>query len=634
MKKKLIALVSLIMSLMIGLCGLGGCKLITKDTDKDMQQVVATISIDKGVKDSVYKQDLIVDYLNYGYYYVQYNGYTQARTFELILQNQINTRILVQNAIKQLEEDADYQKDSQYAKWDARRYLDSDQMIEATYNTYKIFNDLLDQFEETDVKDKLSDAYDQQVRTVPKDAKKAEEELDSTKMQEYIDKGFDLSSTAKRREAFNRLINFLKVNNLLGEDYKNNDLTTTEYYKRNIKLERENILVETYRDLQTLKLRKQYTFADLENAFKAELEDQKGWSNAEFVEALSNASVKEPVLYGVNGTYGYVYNLLLGVDEIQSERIKAIDETLSNAEREQARNDILKTTRVKDLRSSWIISGYDFDGKNFTGDYTFAKLAKNSLEFKGDVILLNPSENDATKPVEGEDAQYNAVSTIYGLDEFIACMNAYMTGGEFDKTQPQNVTDNKGDYSGNSVYSAGTYNGNVEEYTAKINELLFAFSTDSGSLNTYKGYVIKPEVDGANSEEYVETFATAGRELIAKGGNSYVIVASDYGYHVMFFSEKFTAEKTVADNLIDYMNAEFDLPEGITTWQNYFDNMVKDFGEWEDTNNYMYLLLDAISSSKITNQINRLERDVVNEYLYEKDNAVVIFEKAYSDLLK
>ena len=43
---------------------LGGCNLITTDTDKDMQQVVATVSIENGVKHNVYKQDIIVDYLN------------------------------------------------------------------------------------------------------------------------------------------------------------------------------------------------------------------------------------------------------------------------------------------------------------------------------------------------------------------------------------------------------------------------------------------------------------------------------------------------------------------------------------------------------------------------------------------
>ena len=66
---------------------------------------------------------------------------------------------------------------------------------------------------------------------------------------------------------------------------------------------------------------------------------------------------------------------------------------------------------------------------------------------------------------------------------------------------------------------------------AKINELLFAFSTDPGSLNKYKGYVISPN----NTEGFVESFSDAGKELLAMGGKSYIIVASDYGYHVIYF---------------------------------------------------------------------------------------------------
>lgn len=636
MKKKLIAFVSLIMSLLIGLCGLGGCKLITTDSNKDMQQVVATVSIDKSVKDTVYKQDLIVDYLNYGYYYVQYYGYTQASTFQLILDNKINTRILVQNSMKEMDADAQFDKNEKFGKWDARRYLSGEEEIEATYNTYKIFNDLLDDFEETDAKELLSDAFAGEVRTVPTDAAEEHEHLTTPEMEEYIAKGFDTNSTPKRREAFNRLINFLKINNLLGSQYKNNDITTTEYFIKNNVLERENIVVEKYRTHQVTQLRQQYTFADLDAEFKKNLANQKEWDNNDFVDALTNASVKEPVLYGANGTYGYVYNLLLGVDEIQSERIKNIDKNLSNLQKEQLRNEILKTTRVKDLRESWIVSGYDFDfaNKNFTGDYTFAKDYANSLKFQGQVTLLNPSENDATKPEEGVDAEYSAKADVFGLDEFISCMNAYMCSGNFAVNGSSSITDNTSDYSGNSVYGAATYNVNVAEYTAKINELLFAFSTDSGSLNTYKGYVIKPEVDGADSEEYVETFATAGRELIAKGGQSYVIVASDYGYHVMFFSEKFSAGTTVAESLVDYMNLEFELSSEYTSWEEYYNTMVEKFDDWHDDSNYLYMLLDAVSSTKINNAINKVERGVVNKYLYEQENCVVVYEKAYSDLLK
>ena len=100
MKKKLIAIASFIMSLVMSVACLGGCNLITTDVNKDMKQVVATVSIENGVKDNVYKQDIIVDYLNYGYYYVEYQQYSMEDTINLIVKSRTNTLILVQNAMQ------------------------------------------------------------------------------------------------------------------------------------------------------------------------------------------------------------------------------------------------------------------------------------------------------------------------------------------------------------------------------------------------------------------------------------------------------------------------------------------------------------------------------------------------------
>lgn len=625
MKRKLLAIVSFVLSLIMGVACLGGCNLVTTDGEKDMEQVVATVSIENGVEDKIYKQDLIIDYLNYGTYYVQYYGYTQAKTFKLILNSQINNKILVQNAMKELEADVDYEKNGEYQKWDVRRYLNEDNELHATYHVYESFNSMLDAFENDDDKNKFSDTIPDEVRTVPTSASSSSHDHDEDEMRETIEKGFDTNSTAKRREAFNGFVNFMKINNFLGDSFNGTDLTTTEYYAKNIKSERESELLENYNDWLKNKIRAEYTFEDLKTAFNSELEEQTKWSNADFVDALSNASAEEPVLYGVNGVYGYVYNLLLGVDSIQEERIEAIDVNLSVAEKEVLRKDILSTTLVKDLRTSWIESGYDFDydSKKFTGKYTFTENSENSLAYQGNVTLLNPDKD------EEETAEYKANANVMGLNEFIECMDMYMTTGKFEKGSAS-VIENTSDYSlSQSVFKGATYN-NVAEYTAKINELLFAFSTDSGSLNTYKGYVIKPEVDGSNSEEYVSTFATAGRELISKGGQSYVVVASDYGYHIMFFSQTFRAGTSTSDNLVDYLNKEY----GERDWEQYYNDMLNEYDDWEDTDNYMYVLLNTLSSVKVTNAINRNEKAIVNKYTYEKQGCVQKFEKAYSDLIK
>ena len=100
MRKTLVVMASLVMSLVMCVSFLGGCKLITNDNERNMNQVVATIQIaDDAPVDKIYKKDIVMSYLNYGYYYEQSYGYTREQTINLIVNQLITTRVYVQNAI-------------------------------------------------------------------------------------------------------------------------------------------------------------------------------------------------------------------------------------------------------------------------------------------------------------------------------------------------------------------------------------------------------------------------------------------------------------------------------------------------------------------------------------------------------
>lgn len=646
MKKKLVAIASLILAFLMSVVSLGGCNLVTTDSKKDMEQVVATVSIADGVEGKVYKQDLIMDYLNYGYSYVQYQSYTMEQVMELIIYNRVNTMILVQNAKQELNKRADCIENSSKGVWDAERYLDGDDVYEAEYSVYKSVCDMLDSFATEKDPVKVSEASTATVRTAPTNAAN-DEEVSLEEKKEFVDdvkeSGFNIGPAPERREAFNKFINFLRINSILGEGYANNDIKTTDYFVENMKNELDGQVLEKYREvfrqekLDELNL----SYAKVGELYAEKYNDQTKWDNEEFVAALDAATVNDPVLYGVNGTYGYVYNLLLGVDDIQDERIKAIDTKLANSEQAAQRKEVLKSTRVTDLRTSWITSGYDFDfdNKKFTGDYTFTSAAR-SLAYQGDVILHNPDRE------EDEKAEYWAKAKTMGLDEFIKSMNAYMLDDDFnsDKFDDTKLTQNANEYTKNSelansiydVYGAATYNQDVKEYDEKINEMIFAFSTDDGSLNKYKGYVIKPEVDADNAETYVATFATAGRKLLEIGGQSYVIVESKFGYHVLFFSEVFKAGENAT--LEQYANMEAFLDANCNkgeygSWEAYYNDMMSKWFDWEDTDNYLYILQSSVCTNRINNALNRHERSKVNEFLYEKDGKVVINEDTYADLI-
>ena len=614
------------MTFVMSLACFSGCNLITTDSDKDMQQVVAEVSIDSGIKEQIYKQDLIIAYVNYGYNYVQSYGYTAEKTFNLILDNLISSRILVQNAMKELAEDngitgADVFK--------IEKHLSEKETNEAKYNALLSVNNSLESFADKNAEDLKDTAYEE-VRTTPTGATKAGDEVTYEEKLEYIEKyktgitskldSSDADEVETHREAYNKLVNMLKVNNLLGKDYDGKDLTTSKYYELTLKQQYENSLLNKYDAIVQKELRAKVDFDDLAEEYLSMLNEQKEWDNEKFVQALEASSASEPVLFGVNGTYGHVYNLLLGTSIVQDTKIKAIDANLSIAEKEQARREILDGTTITDLRASWISAGYDFDveSKKFTGDYTFAVDPANSLEFKGSV-----------RPADGLDddkKEYSAVAETMSLTKFVEMMETYVYGS---------VQQGAPEYSTGSYYKGVKYDASVVEYKAKIQELLFAFSTDTGSLNNDFGYLIKPPVDGADNETYVKTFADAGRELLSLGGHSYVMVASDYGYHIMFFSEVYAIDKTIADTLVEYMNKKFDLDsEKYADWEAYHEDMLNNWADWEDTNNFLYILQNSLTSSKINSEMSDMQKATLNTYLYEKDGCVVKYEKAYADLIK
>ena len=643
---------SLVLCLIMCLSALTGCALITTNSQRDMNQVVATVKIDtQAPLDKIYKKDIVTSYLNYGYVYEQYYGYTTEQAILEIIDTLVNNRIYVQNAIKQLQLSADGVKDNTVTDvWDVKRYLTTEEQTDAEYNTLKNVNDFIESLiskgdEDTVKKDSLWE----EVRTSPTNATNKTQELGHGDKSTYVEEGvlgYDKEEgNADNRNAYNKFVKILRANALLGKDFLG-DVRTTDFYTQTLLNQYESKLIENYENkikfeargvTSTVATEKQAQLEaimdNLISAYEERYEEQAEWSTTDFVTKLSEASVSEPILYGHGGHYGYVYNLLLGVSgtpleamisNLDSEVADIKDETLRKQTRLEKRETILSATTVKDLRSSWILSGYDFDGEKFTGDYTFAKDSANSLKFYGNVSLLK----EATQT---ENAKYSVLDLQkLTLDGFITEMETYVYGA------PKTVAgDNDASV---SVYKAYQHTAKVEEYDAKINELLFAFSTDGGSLNTYKGYVVKPIPDGTDEEEYVQEFADGARRLMELGGYSYLICATDYGYHVMFFSEVFSVDYGY-DNLVDYLNNEQDKSLNQQAWATELGTILsviddeKEMEKYQD--NYLYLLYNSVYSTSINNALSNYKTETLNEYRYEEPGKFVkIYTERYKDLMK
>ena len=174
MKRKFIAVAAVIMSIFMFMAA--GCNLVTKDSDQDMDQVVATVSVDEGVTSEIKKREVVMAYLNYGYIYVQSYGYTQKKAIETILDSLVNGKILYQTAMKSFDAgEAPFTGmvvNADKAKYTAERYLTDDDLTEALYDARKSINDLLDGYDESKNDDSKKDTLTKKNSPLPKRKRK------------------------------------------------------------------------------------------------------------------------------------------------------------------------------------------------------------------------------------------------------------------------------------------------------------------------------------------------------------------------------------------------------------------------------------------------------------------------------
>lgn len=635
MKKKIISVVTVILALVMAASVFSGCDLVSVNNVRDMNQVVAVVKTDENApEEKIYKKDMFWAYLSYGYYYVQNYGYTVANTFQMIFDNLVEARILVQEACRTFNE-ADQKNLTGAELYQAENYLSEEEKTESLYNTIQSINSLIDNFENlTEDETKETEETTGDTRTAPTNAANYEKELGMEDWNEYIqtgirsDKDEDGNASVSRKNAYNRALKYLQNQGLLGDDFDfaKGDIEDSEFYKSTLKSNYESFLVENYEDYVKEEIMSKLSAQTLADNYAEMYEAQKGLSQTDYESKLSSASLTSPVVYHPYSGYGYVYNLLLSVDSYQEAEINAIEAT-DKAEVQRQRNAILSKTTVTDLRSSWITAGYDFDyaTKCFTGDYA---LAEKALPFQGDVKWLN----EADKP-EKEDDDYQEEYEItslkrYGLDEFIAFMDDYLYGKAVTGTSSaQYYRDVK-----ETVAEADT-----KEFRNRIQDLLFAFSGDPGSLNTYQGYVVYPKARYNGSDTYVAEFTEAAIDLVANGKlGDYKIVGTDYGYHIMFYSETVTVNSGYP-TLWEYLVATGEA-DGFDSLEAYYADMIANIKDYEDKESYLYTLQQAYISTIVTNKLNETKEAIIKSFQnddgdYLADKGVTVYKDRFSDLV-
>ena len=287
--------------------------------------------------------------------------------------------------------------------------------------------------------------------------------------------------------------------------------------------------------------------------------------------------------------FGYVYNILLPYNAKQSAQLAELTK-IKEANKDDnsyyfERNELLRNIKTEDQRSAWFNGekNYSFNAKaeesKYTADYYGKNSGRDYLFFEGH--LADSAEGGRYKKLQAYDGRYsyngsayendNGSYTLIGneltidgmLKEFSAYIN-YVLGGdyvEFDnKYTPEqgntayyNQTDfykdadkKEIDYS-KFLYASGKVkfgefkksdlmNSKTKQYEAMsaVNELQFAYTTDTGVLSQYVGYSVS-----AYNTSYIKEFEYAAKLAVASGEGSFTVCAGDYGWHLIYVTYAF-----------------------------------------------------------------------------------------------
>ena len=354
------------------------------------------------------------------------------------------------------------------------------------------------------------------------------------------------------------------------------------------------------------------------------------------------------------GTFGYVYNILLPFSSIQEGQLSVQQsyrdsEIISESEYFIERNKLLKNIVTTDQRAAWFngttdysfsVSEYeeesgktlDYFGKGNGRDYLFFKNNVTDVEHKQYEELVKYdgryAYNGSVK--KNTNGSYTLIPEKLSIDgmltEFKAYLDYVLGADSVDFTVNENyysyeVSDytvgetKEIDYS-KLIYATGKVNlsqmgreemlateNKTDRYKAMsaVNELQYAYTTDTGVLSQYIGYTVS-----AYDTNYIKEFEYAAKEAVKEGVGTFKVCAGDYGWHLIYVTETFETSGSAVYNP-DFSTANVNR-EG--TFENRFYTMKKD--------------------SELANEVSLKQSAVLKEYNNKK--AVTVYSEAYKDL--
>ncbi len=660
MKKFALKIVTLLVSVCLLAGTMSSCGLFVTNTDRDMAQKVATVKLSDNVnEETIYKRDMIAGYYSYGYNYVKQRSYTLKQTYELILNNLINNLVVTQSAQQYLAEknaaasigsidlandqyfgkgkeyykylavmassadvadfesknakvksgsDEYYEKlaDYVYDKYAGKtltakdapfRFVSSTTALNAVFTAIKNVNSLVESFASDDSSSDDTHEHEKvtyDVRTTPTIDSDDDDE-------ETLDPVQTIKSGVNEADAFNKGINRLKKLGLVdgGENpvlAKELTVLTVPYFKSTITDTIKSALVQTYQD----KMEEQValsndqlyeSYLNLKNNQEGRLDGDLSTLETKLGEVSKNTFV----LYSKDLGYAYVSHILIGYSDEQKARIEKDitgKDNTTNADILATVNAEAEKVIAKDQRESWVKSGYGLysDDGTFTFDSKYVYGTKFN-KFNGTVGApgFHVEEKDDNGDKEIKFTYKSVVANTLNYTEF--CKLADKAFGLAEGT-----------------FTIG-YGGTISDYDAvkgDVEDLKYAYSTDTGNLGKYLGYLYSPYT---SESSYVQAFAAAAKEVASQGKGAYKMFASkEYGLHIVVCTEKASDYGQYATK--DAFVADLDNADSFAArYKKASDDMVK------------------------STYISKLATSLTTQYSNDA-NVVTRFKKAYADLIK
>lgn len=689
--------------------GATSCNFVLTDSEKDLQQTVATVNIkdtlaeDANYKDfasavneiigtaEIYKSDLISYYLSVGYQYVENYGYSMKDTINMLLDGLVSREIMIQYAVayylkrdkdktdglSQAGHDAfvngilDGLKDSQdeqekklYDLYKAhpevltyKYFLEQEEFDRTEYNLKKSLNSSLDSLEKEIIKAEDETATKEEPRTLPTGVATEKEDyytldydvytglnnLDSCGAYEKV-KG---STKGTRSDAYNKFLANLQTYGLIKVKGSNPEnityVTLLDYYYVELASALGQALINQYfEDLEdevVAKVKTDYIQDKYEAIYEQQAHTYKMNPSA-FLTAMDSVSDSNFLLYGLRD-FGYVYNILIPFSATQNIKYaEAKAQGLTTDELYLARKEILKKVEGEDQRGTWFSTNdadnysYEKDGKyyffeEYIGDsdrYESLKLYAGNYAYNGkvkikdDEYVCTPNKANVDKVLDDmldlikktgatvvEDTNtkkaYNAVTTYKDAEDEIDFSRFIYRQGQVDLGSNASASDF-------FVKDTTAY-----KVASAVNEIMFAYSTDPGCLNTYLGYAVSPY-----DTNFVDEFEYTAQELVKKGPGSYAVCATDYGWHIMYCTFKYDGCDTCANG--------GDCGKVICGGDVYggYDANAK-----ETEGSFSELFYESLKESMIGTATSELQNMVLNQFNNAK--SVKKFQKTYQDLL-